>query len=631
MTPERALHHSLVDGPWGWFPLLTIAGGASALMLAAAYSMARLALPGGEVLYWVAFPVAVLPIFAVLVLPNRPRRERIALLGLLGVELIIADRLRSPLSFTGYDELLHFRSLEDILRSGHLFQPNPLLTVGPYFPGLEIVTSAVAQVSGADPYAAGVVIIGFIRLIFTTGLFLLFEEVSESPRIAGIAAALYSVSPSFVSFDGAFAYESMALPLVPLILLVGARWARSGSRPTRTRLSAVLGILLGALILTHHLTSYALLALVSGWAIIQWLLRGRDRYRTSVAMIALLAAVGVGLWLFTIASLTLGYLVPPLNAAIQQVIRLVGSGQSRELFQSATGSVAPLWQRLEAIGGTGILLACLLVGLVVTWRRFRGDSLAILLMVVSLGYPATLALRLTVNGAEVAARSSAIVYLGLAFVAANGMLGFGAASRWVVGRLGQWGTAIASSVPAAMAGRTVAAFAISGLLVAGVIVGISPDIRFPGPYAVEADARSIDAESLAAAAWARQTLGEDRLMAADRVNRLLLGAYAMEDMVFDHPGGLQTWQIFLSPDVGSFETTTIKNLSLEYLLIDRRLSRGLPVFGIYYEEGEIAAGPHTTPVALRVLTKWDLVPQVDRIFDSGDIQIYDVRGLSGAT
>jgi hypothetical protein len=628
---EVASKRSLVDGPLGWAPLLTVVGGVSALMLGTANSLARLELPGVEALYWAAFPLVAIPVFVVLLLPNRPRRERIALVILLGIELLIPDRVRSPASFTGYDELLHFRSLEDILRFGHLFQPNPLLTVGPFFPGLETLTSAVVQVSGADPYTAGVVVIGFIRLIFATGVFLLFEEVAGSSRIAGLAAALYAVNPSFVSFDGSFAYESMALPLIPLILLLAARWSRSVSSPTRARVSGVIAVLLGTLIVTHHLTSYSLVALLLGWAVVQWLVGRRDRYRSSVAMIALLAMVGVGLWLFSIASITLGYLFPPLNAALQQAIRLITTGVSRELFESATGSVAPFWQRAVAFAATGLLLACLAIGLVVTWRRFRDNSLALLLMVLSLGYPASLALRLTPSGAEAAARSSAIVYLGLAFVVAYGVLGAGDAFRWLLGRVqrlrvGAW----ARSVPETVIGRTIAACAFGGLLVAAVIVGTSPDIRFPGPYLVEADARSIDAQSLAAAAWTRDELGEDRRFAADRDNRLLLGAYGMQDVLFGQRG-LETWQMFVSPSVGDFERTRIRALGLDYLLIDRRLAQGLPVFSIYYEEGEIAHGLHETPISLSVLGKWDHATNIDRIYDSGDIQVYDVSRIGHAT
>lgn len=624
---------ALVRGPWGWFPLLTIVGGLSALLLAAAYSMARLEAPGASVLYWIAFPLAVVPVALILLRPHRPRRERIALVVLLGIEMFWPDLLRSPSSFANYDELLHLRSLEDILRIGHLFHANPLLTVSPYFPGLEVVTSAIAQVSGADPFASGVVFLGFIRVLFAMALFLLFEEVSSSSRLAGIAAAIYILNPSFAFFDSGLAYESLALPLVPMILFVAARWARSSTTGWRAELGLALAVLLATLIISHHITSYGLALLLIVWAALHALVRTDDRYAASIAPVALAASLGVLGWLFSVSSLTLGYLAPPLGAALQQAIRLITTGEARQLFQSATGQVAPLWERLAGIGATGILLAWLPIGLGAIWQRLRENSLALLLLLVALSYPASLVMRLTPTGSEAAGRSSAIIYLGLAFAVAQGILAFGDFVAWLVRRLHlprPLATGIGRLASLSAPWRVIAAAAFGVLALGSVIVGTAPATRLPGRYLVAADARSIDAESIAAATWARDVLGEDRRIAADRVNRLLLGSYGLEQVVFHHSEGIESWQLFLSPVVAQNELARLQRINLEYLLIDRRLSRSLPLFRIYYEEGEIAKGRHVVPVSAAVLGKWDGNPAVDRIFDSGDLQIYDVRRLSHA-
>jgi hypothetical protein len=625
----------LVEGRWGWFPLLTIVAGLSALLLAAAYSMARLQIAGADLLYWSAFPIAVVPVFAVLLLPHRARRERIALVVLLGLEMFWPGLLRSPTSFTGYDELLHLRSLEDILRFGHLFHPNPLLTVSPYFPGLEIVTSAIAQVSGADPFTAAVVLLGFIRILFATALFLLFEEVSSSTRVAGLAAAIYILNPSFAFFDSAFAYESLALPLIPITLLVIARWARSSAGRWLPAQGLVVGVLLATLLISHHLTSYGLVILLVAWATLQaWLRRGADRYRGSITTVALVATLGVLVWLFSVASLTLGYLLPPLGAAVGQMVRLITTGEGRTLFESATGEVAPLWQRLAGIGATGILLAWLPIGVGAIWVRLRNSSLALLLLLVGLAYPVSLVLRLTPTGSEAAGRSSAIIFLGLAFIVALGIVTFGDFVGWSATRLRlprSWSSRIVGLTERPTRWRVIAAAGFGVLALGSVIVGTSPETRLPGPYLVEADPRSIDAEGIAAARWARNVLGPDARIAADRVNRLLLGSYGVEQVVFAHSEGVETWELFLSSGIGKDEQATLEAIHLSYLMIDRRLSGSLPLFGFYYEEGEIAAGPYTAPISPDLLGKWDRDPAVDRIFDSGDLQVYDVRRLSHAS
>jgi hypothetical protein len=629
--PSEAGIAKFVRGPFGWAPLLAVVAAFGAVLLAEALSMARVQLPGASVLFWVALGLPVPPIVAVLLRNDRPRRERIALVLLLGIVMQWPVILRSPDSFSGYDVLLHLRSLDDILRTNHLFQPNPLLTVSPYFPGLEAVTAPVAQLSGADPYGAGIVVLGFVRLIFSAALFLLFEEASGSSRVAGIAAVVYMLNPSFAFFDSVFSYESLALPLVVVVLLATARWTRRDRRSSRW-LGLIIALLILTVVMTHHVTSYEMAGLLIGWAILHLVLSRRDPYGAGIVGVALVAAAGVVVWLFAIASLTLGYLVPPLAAAVNQAIRLVTEGEARQLFQSATGTVAPLWERFTGIAATFILAAWLPVGLAASWTKLRWNSLAVLLAIVALGFPASMVMRLTPTGSEAAGRSSAVVFLGLSFVVALGIVSLGdlIASISSVRRFPERLRLRTGRLRAAQAPwRAVAVAGFAILTIGGVILGTSPETRLPGPYLVGADSRSIDQESIQAAEWMRDTLGEERRVAADRVNRLLLGSYGSQDVVFHASTGIETWQLFLSPGVGRNEIARIKRAKLEFLLIDRRLSRSLPLVPFYYEEGEIAHERHDVPIQAATLAKWDTAPGVDRIFDSGDLQLYDVRSLSG--
>ncbi|HET7636226.1 MAG TPA: hypothetical protein VFK93_00950, partial [Candidatus Limnocylindria bacterium] len=370
-----------------------------------------------------------------------------------------------------------------------------------------------------------------------------------------------------------------------------------------------------------------------GWGLLHLLRRGRDRYTAAILVVALAAGIGALVWLFVVASLTLGYLVPPLAAAARQAVRLVTEGESRQLFQSATGQVAPLWERLTGISATLILAAWWPVGLLATWLWQRASSLALLLAVVALGFPVSMVMRLTPTGSEAAGRSAAIVYLGLAFVVAAGIVHFdrlltmASRLRAVPGGLRRALEALRGPVAP---WRTVAAAGFVVLAVGGIILGTSPETRLPGTYLVGADSRSIDAESIDAALWMRETLGTDRRVAADRVNRLLLGSYGGERVVFHAADGIETWQLFLTPGVGEPEVARLSRARIEYLMIDRRLSRSLPLVPFYYEEGEIAQARHSEPISPATLGKWDGQPRVNRIFDSGDLQLYDVRALSGA-
>jgi hypothetical protein len=64
---------------------------------------------------------------------------------LAGVGLYMIKVMHSPIHFTFYDELLHYRTAANILETGFHFQENPLLPVSPLYPGLENVAVALAS------------------------------------------------------------------------------------------------------------------------------------------------------------------------------------------------------------------------------------------------------------------------------------------------------------------------------------------------------------------------------------------------------------------------------------------------------------------------------------------------------
>ncbi len=126
----------------------------------------------------------------------------------------------------------------------------------PNYPGLEGATSALMRLTGLSSYGAGIVIVGAARLSLMVALFLLFTRISGSARTAGLGAAIYAGNFNFLFWGAQFSYESLALPLFVVVLMAVAEreaapreWAREWAVPI------VLGI--AAIVVTHHLTSYA--------------------------------------------------------------------------------------------------------------------------------------------------------------------------------------------------------------------------------------------------------------------------------------------------------------------------------------------------------------------------------------
>jgi hypothetical protein len=627
--PPAQVAAAPVDG-WGWFPALSLTAALGLFSVAASYALVGAGVNAAEPLLWIGLLLIAAPITLRLAASGVGVGERISLLIVLGVMLQLVHVFRSPVAFTNYDELLHFRTISDILSSGHLFTTNPLLLVSPLFPGLEIVTAAVVQLSGTDAFTAAVAVLLFVRILFAIGLFALYREASSSERVAGLAAAIYMVNPNFAFFDSAFSYETLALQLVPVLLLLTANRARQRGG---ILLPVALAAVAATVVITHHVTTYVAAAIFIAWVVVHRIQRRDDRYAgpaigTTTALIVGAAVV----WLIVVAPIVVRYLAGPIATAFSEGVRLLTTFEGRAPFVSATGQVAPIWERAAGLGTAALLTLGIPIGLVPLVRRYRTSSLALLLGAIALAYPASLVARLTPTGSEAAGRSLAFIFLGLAFVVALGVV---ATSEDLATRVRRTRDPVRLTIRGSPArSHLIWKGAFVGVVLAtilgGAVIGQAPATRFPGPYLVGADTRSIDNESVDAALWTRKVLGLHRSVAADRVNRLLMGAYGQAEVAFHGAIGVETWQLFLSAGVGPPEIARLKAASIAYLVIDRRLSTSLPLVPFYYEEGEIFEARHTAPVAQAVLDKWDAVSQVDRIYDGGAITLYDVRRLSGA-
>jgi len=612
--PARPLIDPLAAAPlaesWGWLPALSLLSAFGLLLVALANNGARAGAAWSDVLFWAGLLLLFVPSAVRLIAPEAERPERIGLVLLLGMGLYLVKLLHSPLSFTLSDELQHWRTAGDIIESGYLFAENPLLPVSPLYPGLESITVALADLSGFSLFAAGVVVLGAARLAGMLALFLFYEQVGSSARLAGIAALLYVANPNYLFFDAQFAYESLALPLALLVLFAAARRSLT---PDGDAVGLTLICLLGlaAVVITHHVTTYALVAFLGVWALIASL-RSRDRWTVPHPRgLALLGLVASLTWLVYAATLTAKYLFPQLGGSLTQLIHLIaGEAIGRELFRSPAGQVSPLWERVTGYTAVVLILIGLPFGLRQLWRRQRGNALALTLAAGALLYPISLAIRLTERGAEAANRGAAFLFVAIAFVLA----------RWLVEqplglRLGpKW-------LPAACAWTAI-------IFLGGVTVGWPPPwARMPGPYLPAADTRSIDSQGLAAAEWTRDLLGPDNRLIADRTNRLLMGAYGEQRPVTGYADKVQVSQVFFAPQIGPAERQILRAGRVRYVVVDRRLSAGLPAAGVYFERGETPGDIHSAPIDPAALAKFDALAGVSRLFDSGDIVIYDLMGL----
>jgi hypothetical protein len=591
----------------GWLPAVTIGAGTGLIAVALAGQAAVQRESFALALWWIGILAICVPPFVRLWSKDASRVERAALVTFLGAALYAAQLLASPLDFKAPDEFSHLRTFNDLVSSGHALAPNPLLLISPSYPGLEAGTAALGFASGLPVFPAGVALLVAARIALMLALFLLSEGVSGSARIAGLGAALYAANPSYLLFDAQWSYESLALTLAAFALW--ATWSWSHVAANRMLYATAMVVMMVATTVTHHLTSFVLAVTLVLWAVVAWLRPGGSDRRRIVAAGAIAVTANVS-WLLLFAAPAVGYLAEIVYGALEGFVRLglEGGSGGRPLFRSLSGYEAPRAEIIVGYVGTALLLLVLLAAGIHLLRRHMDNPLMILFGISAALLPATLALRLTGVGAETSQRASGFLYVGVSLLVAD------------------WLVHASPGIRTRLMGAAVAGL-LTLVLAAGIVLGSAWFTRLPGPYHVAAEQLSVEPQGKAAAAWAREELGPGNRIITDRTNQKLFASIGGQDPVTAFNSGLGTAWVTWGPSLTETDLRVIRDGRIDYVLVDLRTSRDTPIFPYYYEPAEPDAGTHSEPWPATGLEKFEQLPGVARVFDSGDLILYDVRSM----
>ncbi len=616
----------VVAGVGEWSAWLAIHAAAMLLVAAVAATLTRRGEDFGYPLYVVCVASLFFPVAMRLMLPDVSRRERITVLMIATIGLFALRVVRAPLYFIGHDEYLHWVTAQHIVQHEKLFTPNVLFPIGPLFPGLEIATTALSELSGQSIFVSSLVLLAIARVLFVGSLFLFYERVTKSARIGALSCLFYMGSSTFVYFDTYFSYASLAMPLFAFALMQNAEMAASPRRPGWLPQASFL-LTAVALSMTHHVTAYALAGILASLTVLQWIDREKNTTGRQMLTATLVAVLVPMIWSRAMGSPGGAYLGPVFQNGIREVLDLVHSGGERKFFTSEDGVVAPFWQRATALGSVLAICAGLALGFfrsfsLAGWRLGRGEKIGfwrsalgwnngplMLLTLLTLLYPVSVVFRMTKSGWEIGNRIGPFDFVGVGAVLA---------------------ICVATSTQGGSSGRVRAAVngALASVILIGGIISGESRILVPARYLVSADAASIEPMGVAAAQWTREWLGEANHFVADRVNRLLLSTFGGQLVSTTLQHGEDAGVPLVTRELGDHEIAILRQLEIDFLFADLRLTTARPVYGIYFDGGE-ADKLLTSPPLPASMLKFNSIPAVSRIFDNGYSIIYDVRALSG--
>lgn len=593
----------------GRLPLISCVSAMGLVLLAIGDNDARAGLGWSAIFFWIGLLLIFAPTAGRLLLDEVSREERIGLIIILGLGLYIVKILNSPLFFNYADELKHWRTIQDILQTQHLFKANSILPVSPLYPGLQNTTIPLIELSGIDIFTAGNLMIGLFKILLISTLFLFFEKVSNSAKTASIGVLLYLTNPSFLYFDSQFSYETLAIALISLTLffIVGGLWKSNKSRLSFI-FSAVLSLI--ALVTTHHVSALFMNGFLLVWSLI-YLWKGKhDNYQISPGTTLVLVFVVTFTWMLYVANIVVSYLSSGVIFSLKELLELImNEAIPRRLFSETIGPTVPIPELIIAYLAVIFLLMGLFISVVYIWKTHSNRAIILALTGLALFYPVTHVLRFTKNGSEYAARFAPYIFIGLSIVLS---LGFFEPYLFRNFTRKRWGIAFSAMVI---------------IFMGGIVVSFPYWARMPGPYLVSADLRSIDFENIYAADWMKNLLGSNNRIGTDRVNGLVMGSYGNQDQVTYSIEGVNIPSVFLSSTFGSRELQTVKDGKITDFIVDLRLANSLPILGYYYELGE---AKNLSRISLSQLLKYDSMDRISRIYDSGNIIIYDFKALHNA-
>jgi hypothetical protein len=264
-----------------------------------------------------------------------------------------------------------------------------------------------------------------------------------------------------------------------------------------------------------------------------------------------------------------------------------------------------LWERFVELGSVALILVALPFGLWRVYRRLGAHPLFFVLGGLTVSYLVLLSFRLTAAGWETATRGTSYAFVGLSFALALAL-----AEIFVPGKLRGMG-------------GVVLALCVCVVFIGGFLSGWQPNVRLANPYLVDAGGHAIKPQGFAVAEWMDARLGPGNYVAADRANGGILLADGGQVTV----GDPYINQVLDDAGYDSNQHDIIKNDGIHYIVVDNRSISRDGMAGYYFIRTGGESLLSTDYLDPGIVGKFDGLRNVNRVLDTGNIVVYDVKAL----
>jgi hypothetical protein len=591
------------------------------LMLLAYHHAAGLAEPDQAqfALYWAGFLGGMLPLVALACTTGSDGVTRTCALAGIGLFGMVPHLLHTPWPLSS-DEFTHLRQSLETFLNGDVGHVSHLQHLSKEFPGLHQTVSAFARLTGLPLPQAGVTVIVLAHVLSILAVYQLVRAVGVSARGAAAGAVVYTLNPSWVYFDTAVSYESLALPMLLWCLAATVAASRTQERPD-LRYIAVSVLCVAALPVIHHLTTIFLcliLALLIVAGLVHQVRRaaagntGAPReYLWPLLLTASCLLVSIAHWWSGKYEWLISYLSPALSRGWTQLSQPKSSG-TRAPF---SGAQNPTYEIVCGLLFPAVVLVLFLASLAVLRRnRRRVGSAPWAFAVLGAMYFVSIPMVLTDGGHEGAHRSWGFSFIGIAVLCGLAWpFGHAAAKR------PRYGTpSVGGGVRVGVVGVV-----LSVMAVGSAALGVSVSARFPGSANVGDDARSVSREGAAVTAWMAAHTPVDTPVLADRYVIQQLGSRGRMAVVRPSET-FPMWDLYLGaepvrPDV----LKQLFDAKIRYFVVDARMATTRPRMGYWFTKDE--PGVYGTSLFPQVaIDRFNCLPWLRAVYAAGPLTVYQV-------
>ncbi len=375
-------------------------------------------------LYWVGFIICAMSVFKAISQENASAKTICAMLFLYGLVFYIIQYFGSGGYYDFRDEYL-FDNLTRVIYSNETLNVADKLAINKIFlcfPGFSILIVLLQKVTNVVvSYPVVAIIIAISHSMVLVIAFLAIRNISNT-QIAALASFIYSTNIDYSWFNTIFHYESIGLLM--FFLGINLFISRSISKCTdKSPFVFLFLIIIISLTITHHLSSYAIVSILTIFVVMQFALTASISYNSLAVVIVITLS-----WIIYSASYTIKYFHYNIQSAVMQILNFSFLNSVKDNISGipSWGVGLPQWELyLYKYTYIPALVLMFLIGLYHIKKEFLLDKSfkqykysLIIIGFVAFGSIAMSATGLS-KATEIARRLLPFCFIGTAFVIAH--------------------------------------------------------------------------------------------------------------------------------------------------------------------------------------------------------------------